>query len=89
MMISDKERLKVAARLRIEGEMWRAYFGSYTRFDMPDHMFTNSVLEAFDLDDTVMDAYRIFERMADIVDPSRGSGPCVGEGRRAADAEDD
>ena len=67
-MISDEERLKVAARLRIEGEMWRAYFGSYTRFDMPDHMFTNSVLEAFDLDDTVMDAYRIFERMADIVD---------------------
>lgn len=82
-MTNDEERRKVAARLRREGEMWRAYFGDYTLFDMPDHMFTDSVLEAFGPDDMGMNTCRIFEKMADLVDP------CVGERRRAADAEDD
>lgn len=88
-MPSDEERRKVAARLRREGEMWRAYFGGYTISDMPDHIFTDSVLEAFGPDDMKTKVYKILEKMADLVDPRRGSGPCVGEGRRAADAEDD
>ena len=88
-MINDEERREVAARLRREGERWRAYFGSYTISDMPDHIFTDSVLEAFGPDDMGTKVYRIFEKMADIVDPRRGSSTCVGERRRAADAEDD
>lgn len=67
-MISDEERHEVAAKLRGEGGRWRAYFGSYTILDMPDHIFTDSVLEALGPDDTKTKAYRIFGKMADLVD---------------------
>lgn len=85
-MTNDQRRREVAARLRDEAEAWH---NGDSVYEMSDYDFTESVLTAFGFDDMEMDAYKIFEKMADLVDPRRGSGPCVGEGRRAADAEDD
>lgn len=61
---------EVAERLRREAERWRTYFGSYTILDMPDHIFTDSVLEAFGFgpDDMGMGVYKAFYKMADIID---------------------
>lgn len=69
-MTSNEGRHEVAERLRREAERWRTYFGSYTILDMPDHIFTDSVLEAFGFgpDDMGMSVYRAFYKMADTMD---------------------
>lgn len=67
-MISDKQRREVAARLRDEAEAWRTDNGDDTVYSMSDCAFTESVLTAFGFDDMEMDAYRIFEKMADLID---------------------
>ena len=68
-MISDKRRRKVAANLRDEAGAWRTDNGDDTVYSMSDCMFTESVLTVFGFDDMEMDAYRIFEKMADLIDP--------------------
>lgn len=67
-MTSDQQRRKVAARLRSEAENWREHYGDDTVYDMSDHAFTESVLTAFGFDDMEMSAYRIFEKIADLID---------------------
>lgn len=73
-MISDEERHEVAERLRCEAECWRAYFGSYTILNIRDHIFTDSVLDAFSFgpDDMEMGVYKAFYKMADLIDPEGG-----------------
>lgn len=69
-MTSNERHHEVAERLRREAERWRTYFGSYAILDMPDHIFTDSVLEAFGFgpDDMGMSVYKAFYKMADLVD---------------------
>ena len=67
-MISDEKRREVAANLRDEAEAWRTDNGDDTVYSMSDDTFTESVLTAFGFDDMEMDAYRIFEKMADLID---------------------
>lgn len=64
-MISNKQRSEVAANLRDEAEAWH---NGDTVYEMSDYDFTESVLTAFGFDDMEMDAYRIFEKMADLID---------------------
>ncbi len=73
-MTSNEGRHEVAGRLRREAERWRTYFESYTILDMPDHIFTDSVLEAFGFgpDDMKMGVYKAFYKMADLIDPEGG-----------------
>lgn len=68
-MISDERRREVAANLRDEAEAWRTDNGDDTVYTMSDCTFTESVLTAFGFDDMEIDAYRIFGRMADFIDP--------------------
>lgn len=70
MIISNKQRRELAERLWRQGETWRAYFGSYTIMNMRDHIFTDSVLDAFGFgpDDMEMSVYKAFYKMADLVD---------------------
>lgn len=74
-MISDKERREVAARLRDEAEAWH---NGDSVYEMSDYDFTESVLTAFGFDDMEMDAYKIFEEMADLIDPCHGSSDSAG-----------
>lgn len=67
-MTSNKQRHEVAANLRDEAEAWRTDNGDDTVYSMSDCTFTESVLTAFGFDDMEMDAYRIFEKMADLID---------------------
>lgn len=67
-MASDEERREVAARLRSEAGSWREYCGDDTIYSMSDHMFTERVLTVFGFDDMEMEACRIFEKLADLID---------------------
>lgn len=67
-MISDQQRREVAAALRDEAEAWRTDNGDDTVYSMSDDTFTESVLTAFGFDDMEMSAYRIFDKIADLID---------------------
>lgn len=71
-MASDKQRHEVAKRLRREAESWREYDEDESIWIMSDGDFTESVLTAFGFDDMEMSAYRIFEKIADLIDPEWG-----------------
>lgn len=71
-MISDEKRREVAANLRDEAEAWRTDNGDDTVYTMSDCTFTESVLTAFGFDDMEMAAYRIFGKIADLIDPEVG-----------------
>ena len=71
-MASDEERREVAARLRAEAESWRYYREDDSAFCMNDHDFTEAVLECFGFDDADMHAYKVFDHMADLIDPEGG-----------------
>ena len=68
----DEKRREVAENLHSEAEDWSARYGDDTAYEMSDHAFTESVLDAFGFDDMEMDAYRIFEKIADLIDPEVG-----------------
>ena len=63
----------IAKRLRTEADYWRDYNGDDTVSNMPDCLFTESVLMAFGMGDmdiyADMPAYELFDRLADLIDP--------------------
>ena len=70
--ITDTQRREVAEKLRAEAERWRCYREDDSAFCMSDSEFTEAVLEDFGLDDMDMPAYEVFNRMADLIDPTGG-----------------
>ena len=68
-MITDTK--KIAEHFRIEADCWRNYRKDNVIFDMPDYLFSDSVLTAFgvnDIDEMDMPVYKLFDKMADIID---------------------
>lgn len=67
-MITDTK--EIAKRLRIEADYWRNYRKDNVIFDVPDYMFSDSVLMAFGvngIDEMDMPIYELFDKMADII----------------------
>ena len=58
----------IAERLRGQAETWRGYLPDDTLWGMSDHLFTESVLVAFGLDDLDMPVCEAFEKLADMFD---------------------
>ena len=68
-MITDTE--EIAKRLRIEADYWRNYRKDIVIFDMPNYLFSYSVLMAFGVngvDEMDMPVYELFDKMADLID---------------------
>lgn len=68
-MITDTKEM--AKRLRIEADYWRNYRKDNVIFDMPNYLFSDSVLMAFGvngIDEIDMPVYELFDKMADIID---------------------
>ena len=68
-MITDTK--KIAERFRIEADYWRNYRKDNIIFDVPNYLFSNSVLMAFGvngIDGMDMPVYELFDKMADIID---------------------
>jgi hypothetical protein len=69
-MITDTKR--IAERFRIEADYWRNYRKDNVIFDVPNYLFSDSVLMAFGvngIDEMDMPVYELFDKMADIIDP--------------------
>lgn len=68
-MITDTK--EIAKRLRIEADCRRNYRKDNVIFDVPNHLFSDSVLMAFGVngtDEMDMPVYELFDKMADIID---------------------
>lgn len=65
-MITDTK--EIAKRLRVEAGCWRDYNKDDTIFVMSDYHFTESILIAFGLKDMEMHAYKVFDKLADLID---------------------
>lgn len=68
-MITDTK--EIAKRLRIEADYWRNYRKDNVIFDVPNYLFSDSVLMAFgvnDIDEMDMPVYELFDKMADTID---------------------
>lgn len=68
-MITDTK--EIAKRLRIEADYWRNYRKDNVIFNVPDYLFSDSVLMAFGvngIDEMDMPVYELFGKMADIID---------------------
>lgn len=68
-MITDTK--EITKRLRIEADYWRNYRKDNVIFDVPNYLFSDSVLMAFDvngIDEMDMPVYELFDKMADIID---------------------
>lgn len=68
-MITDTKEM--AARLRIEADYWRNYRKDDLISDVPNYLFSDSVLMAFGVngtEETDMPVYELFDKMADIID---------------------
>lgn len=62
---------EIAERLRVEADCWRDYRKDNVVFDVPNHLFGDSVLMAFGfngIDEMDMPVYELFDKMADIID---------------------
>lgn len=69
-MITDTK--EIAARLRIEADYWRNYRKDNLIFDVPNYLFSDSVLMAFgvnSIEEMDMPVYELFDKLADIIDP--------------------
>lgn len=69
-MITDTK--EIAKRLRIEADYWRNYRKDNIIFDVPNHLFSYSVLMAFGvngIEEMDMPVYELFDKLADIIDP--------------------
>ena len=68
-MITDTK--KIAERFRIEADYWRNYRKDNVIFDVPNYLFSDSVLMAFGvngIDEIDMPVYELFDKIADIID---------------------
>lgn len=68
-MITDTK--EIAARLRIEADYWRNYRKDNVIFDVPNYLFSDSVLMAFGvngIEKIDMPVYELFDKLADIID---------------------
>lgn len=68
-MITDTK--EIAKRLRIEADYWRNYRKDNVVFDVPNYLFSDSVLMAFGvngIDEMDMPVYELFDKLADIID---------------------
>lgn len=68
-MITDMK--EIAKRLRIEADYWRNYRKDNVIFDVPNYLFSDSVLMAFGvngIDEMDMPVYELFDKMANIID---------------------
>lgn len=68
-MITDTK--EITKRLRIEADYWRNYRKDNVIFDVPNYLFSDSVLMAFGvnrIDGMDMPVYELFDKMADIID---------------------
>lgn len=69
-MITDTK--KIAERFRIEADYWCNYRKDNVIFDIPNYLFSCSVLTAFGvngIDEMDMPVYELFDKLADIIDP--------------------
>lgn len=69
-MITDTK--EIAERLRIEADYWRNYRKDNVIFDVPNYLFSDSVLMAFGVNgikEMGMPVYELFDKLADIIDP--------------------
>lgn len=68
-MITDTK--EIAKRLRIEADYWRNYRKDNVIFNVPNYLFSDSVLMAFGvngIDEMDMPVYELFDKMADSID---------------------
>lgn len=68
-MITDTK--EIAKRLRIEADYWRDYRKDNVIFDVPNYLFSYSVLMAFGvngIDEIDMPVYELFDKIADLID---------------------
>lgn len=68
-MITDTK--EIAKRLRIEADYWRNYRKDNVIFNVPNYLFSDSVLMAFGvngIDEMDTPVYELFDKMADIID---------------------
>lgn len=68
-MITDTK--KIAERFRIEADYWRNYRKDNVISDVPNYLFSDSVLMAFGvngIDEMGMPVYELFDKIADIID---------------------
>lgn len=68
-MITDTK--EIAKRLRIEADYWRNYRKDNVIFNVPNYLFSDSVLMAFGvngIDEMDIPVYELFDKMADIID---------------------
>lgn len=69
-MITDTK--EIAKRFRIEADYWRNYRKDNIIFDVPNCLFSDSVLMAFGangIEEMDMPVYELFDKLADIIDP--------------------
>lgn len=69
-MITDTK--EIAKRFRIEADYWRNYRKDNLIFDVPNYLFSDSVLIAFGVNGIEaidMPVYELFDKLADIIDP--------------------
>lgn len=69
-MISDMK--EIAKRLRTEANYWHDYRKDNVIFNAPDYLLNDSVLMAFGvngIDEMDMPIYKLFNELADIIDP--------------------
>ena len=69
-MITDAK--EIAARLRIEADYWRTYRKDNLISDVPNYLFSDSVLMALGvngIEEMDMPVYELFDKLADIIDP--------------------
>ena len=68
-MISDLT--EIAKRLRIEANYWRNYRKDNLISDVPNYLFSDSVLMAFGvngIEEMDMPVYELFDKLADLID---------------------
>lgn len=69
-MITDTK--EIVKRLRIEADYWRNYRKDNVIFDVPNYLFSDSVLMAFGvngIEEMGMPVHELFDKLADIIDP--------------------
>lgn len=66
-MITDTK--ETAERLGTEANYRRDYNEYDTLFNWRHYDFVESVVTAFDIDDTDMHVYELFDKLADLIDP--------------------
>lgn len=70
MMATNEERREAAEMLRLEADGWHRYRKDDDTFSMSDGAFTESILAAFGFYDTAVPVYELFDKLADLIDPT-------------------